>query len=466
MPRYQSRHERGPRHLAAASRQGRRARHSRRSRPTTSRLPSRKASFLFLACAMAVTATLLSLPNQNAMVGATPSAARDVCTRKPDLRKCPTGTSMPTASSTPTSQTTVPTTTAPSTSSPAPTLTSVISPTSMTTPPPTSIAPAGIGVPPEITSNCSADVTSALLTWIRSVPDGATLSFGAAKCYRIDGTLEIRGRRGLMFDGNGSAFRSYSAPADQRAVWRAIDSAGLVFRNMTIIGSYASGGTFTASLQHAHGIDLRGTSAVVSGVNVSDVAGDCVYFGLGYSSLTRSSGAVRDSVCQRTSRNGVAVAAGDDIRIERNKFDLIGLIGVDIEPNQGAGWGSQRVGVDSNTIGRYRLYAYAIVLNAPLYQQTFTHNRVVGRGLRIGLVDPGRTAYRAADVTISGNVADTAQFGPAVEAYSIDGLTVTDNTVPLSSGPLAAVSDSCHVTVSGNSYSGGTAEATIIQPSC
>jgi hypothetical protein len=38
--------------------------------------------------------------------------------------------------------------------------------------------------------------------------------------------------------------------------------------------------------------------------------------------------------------------------------------------------------------------------------------------------------------------------------------------VPLSSGPLAAVSDSCHVTVSGNSYSGGTAEATIIQPSC
>jgi hypothetical protein len=249
-------------------------------------------------------------------------------------------------------------------------------------------------------------------------------------------------------------------------LWRAIDSSGLVFRNMTIIGSYTAGGTFTASLQHAHGIDLRGTSAQVVGVTVSDVAGDCVYFGLGYSALTRSSGGVRDSACQRTSRNGVAVAAGDDIRIERNRFDLIGLIAADIEPNQGAGWGSQRVVVDSNTIGRYRLYAYAVVLNAPLYQQRFTNNRIVGRGLRIGLVDPGGTAYRAADVTISANVADTAQFGPAVEAHSIDGLAITNNTAPLSSGPLAAVVDSCRVTVSGNSYPGGTAEATITQPSC
>jgi hypothetical protein len=406
------------------------------------------------------------------------SAARDVCAWKPDLAKCQpsNGTGTPTAAPTTTVQTTAPPTSPTSTPPPAPSLSGLISPSSpattttspatTTSSPATTTAPAGISVPTGIASNCSADVTAALLSWIRSAPDAATLVFGAGKCYRIEGTLEVRGRRGLVFDGNGSTFRSYTAPADQRALWRAIDSTGLVFRNMTITGSYSSGGTFTASLQHAHGIDLRGTSAVVTGVTVSDVAGDCVYFGLGYSSLTRSSGGVRDSICQRTGRNGVAVSAGDDIRIERNRFDLIGFIAADIEPNKGAGWGSQRVVVDSNTVGRYRLYAYAIVLNAPLSGQAFTRNRIVGRGLRIGLVDPGNTTYRASGVTISANVADTAQWGPAVEAYSIDGLSITNNTVPLSSGPLATVTDSCHVTVSGNSYPGGTAQVTISKPSC
>jgi hypothetical protein len=321
-------------------------------------------------------------------------------------------------------------------------------------------------VPAGIAADCSTDVTAALLSWFRSVPDGTTLLFGAGRCYRIEGTLEIRGRSGLVFDGNGSAFRSTTAPADQRAVWRAIDSRGLVFRNMTITGSYGSGGTFTASLQHAHGIDLRGTSAQVSAVSISNVAGDCVYFGLGYSAATRSAGAVTGSTCQRTGRNGIAVSAGDDIRIAGNRLDAIGLNATDIEPNQGTGWGSRRVVVDSNTIGRYQLYAYALVLNAPLSEQSFTRNRIQGQGLRIGLVDPGRTTYRAAGVTISGNVSDTAQWAPAVEATSIDGLSVTGNTVPMSGGTMATVTDSCRVSVTGNSYPGGTAQVGISSPSC
>jgi hypothetical protein len=325
---------------------------------------------------------------------------------------------------------------------------------------------AGTRVPEGITADCSTDVTSALLSWIRAVPNGTTLVFGAGACYRIEGTLDIRGRSGLTFEGNGSTFRSMNAPADQRAIWRAIDSSGLTFRNMAVLGSYGKPGTYTASLQHAHGIDIRGTSATVAGVRVANVAGDCVYFGLGYSSLTRSSGGVRDSSCQGTGRNGVAASAGDDIRIERNKIDLIGLNATDIEPNIGAGWGSRRVVVDSNTISRYRLYAYAVVLNAPISEQSFTRNRVVGQGLRIGLVDPGNTTYRASGVTISGNVADTGQWAPALEVHSTDGLSVTGNTVPMSSGTMASVTDSCRPMVSGNSYAGGTAEVSITKPSC
>jgi len=403
----------------------------------------------------------------------TASAAKDVCDRRPDLTKC-ADAARPTA--TPTGSASA---TASPTSTPMPTAGSLL-PTGSPTASPTgtaigsspgaspapSPAPTGVPVPAGIAADCSTDVTAALLSWFRSVPNGTTLLFGAGRCYRIEGTLEIRGRTGLVFDGNGSTFRSTTAPADQRAVWRAIDSTGLVFRNMTITGSYASGGTFTASLQHAHGIDLRGTSAQVSAVSISDVAGDCVYFGLGYSAAIRSSGAVTGSTCRRTGRNGIAVSAGDDIRITGNRLDAIGLNATDIEPNQGAGWGSRRVVVDSNTIGRYKLYAYALVLNAPLSEQSFTGNRIQGQGLRIGLVDPGRTSYRAAGVTISGNVSDTAQWAPAVEATSIDGLTIASNAVPMSGGTMATVTDSCRVSVSGNSYPGGTAQVAVSSPSC
>jgi hypothetical protein len=417
----------------------------------------------------AVTATLLvvGLTAYAGIVRPTVSAARDVCDRRPNLAKCaaqptatPTRTAGPTVSPTPT---------------PVPTAGSVLrtaSPTGTATSSPAGATPApsptptGVPVPAGIATDCSTDVTAALLSWFRSIPDGTTLLFGAGRCYRIEGTLEVRGRSGLVFDGNGSTFRSTTPPADQRAVWRAIDSRGLVFRNMTITGSYASGGTFTASLQHAHGIDLRGTSAQVAAVSISDVAGDCVYFGLGYSAATRSSGAVTGSTCRRTGRNGIAVSAGDDIQIAGNRLDAIGLNATDIEPNQGAGWGSSRVVVDSNTIGRYKLYAFALVLNAPLSEQSFTRNRIQGQGLRIGLVDPGRTSYRAASVTISGNVSDTAQWAPAVEGTSIDGLSVTGNTVPMSGGTMATVTDSCRVSVTGNSYPGGTAQVAVSSPSC
>jgi hypothetical protein len=94
-------------------------------------------------------------------------------------------------------------------------------------------------VPASVAADCSVDVTPALLGWFSSVPNGSVLSFGAGGCYRIEGTLELRGRSGLDFEGNGATFRSFNAPDDQRAIWRLVDSSGIVFNNLTIIGSYA-----------------------------------------------------------------------------------------------------------------------------------------------------------------------------------------------------------------------------------
>ena len=140
------------------------------------------------------------------------------------------------------------------------------------TPPPSN-------VPPSIAADCSVDVTAKLSTWIASMPDGSRLSFGSG-CYRIEGTLELTDRFGLVLDGG--EFRSFNPPTD-RSIWRVINSSGVVFRNMLIQGSFRQTNPphIVEALQHAHGIDLRGSSAEVDHLTATNLAGDCVYFGLG-----------------------------------------------------------------------------------------------------------------------------------------------------------------------------------------
>jgi peptidoglycan/xylan/chitin deacetylase (PgdA/CDA1 family) len=314
-------------------------------------------------------------------------------------------------------------------------------------------------VPSSVPSGCSTDARSQILSWIASVPDDSTLQFEANACYRVEGTVEFRDRR-LTIDGNGATFQSLDPPTSQGAMWRAWDST-VTFRNMTITGSYANGGVLTNELQWAHGIDLRGTQGVVENVSMSDLAGDCVYFGLG---ADRSSGAVRDSSCQRIGRNGVSVTAGNDILVERVTTDRIGYIAFDVEPNTGTGnWGSARVTFDSNTIGSYFLKAYTVLGNAPVSDQEFTNNRVVGQSLEIGVEDRG---YRPQNLKIAGNSSDTAASPPAMNLDDIDGLTVSGNTVPLAGGTMAQVDNSCNVDVFGNSYPGGSQEASITNSKC
>jgi hypothetical protein len=317
-------------------------------------------------------------------------------------------------------------------------------------------------VPTSIPADCSVDVTQPILSWIASVPNNSTLSFGAG-CYRVEGTLQLTGRSGLDFEGNGATFRSFSTPAPQRAIWRAIASSGLVFHNMTIQGSYANGGVHDPNLQWAHAIDLRGTSAEVANVTMTDVAGDCVYFGLGYDSVTPSSGSVHDSTCLRNGRNAVSVTAGKNILVQRMTTDKIGYTAFDVEPdyNVGAGSGSDGVTFDSNTIGSYYLYAYAIVENAPNHNETFSNNRLSGQPLRIGIVNPGSHNFRPQSITIDGNSATLAQWAPAIDVRNVDGITITGNTIPMTSGAMAALDNTCGANVSGDTYTGGSTEVSV-----
>ena len=268
-------------------------------------------------------------------------------------------------------------------------------------------------VPATIASDCSVDVTAALLKWMGSIPDNSILSFGAAKCYRIDGTVELSSRSELILQGNGSTFKSLtpmvggSKADDQRAMFRVIASNAINFENMAIVGSYAHGGTFDASLQHAHAIDLRGTSAVVENVSMSNVAGDCLYFGLGYDNVTKSSGNAHDSTCTSIGRNGISVTAGKGITVKGMTLDKVGYIAFNVEPNVGQSWGASNIVFDSNIIKAYYLYAFSIVENAPISDVTFANNRVVGHGLRAAVGNLLDQNFRPRNITFSGNSSDT-----------------------------------------------------------
>src|SRR5436309_5344978 len=118
--------------------------------------------------------------------------------------------------------------------------------------------------PTEIAADCSVDVSAALTSWVATVPDNSVISFPTNGCYRIDGTVELDGRNGLDFEGNGSTFTATTVGDGNRAHWRFVGGSQITVRNMTVVGSDAAGGTssaFDASLQWKHGADMPGVSA-------------------------------------------------------------------------------------------------------------------------------------------------------------------------------------------------------------
>lgn len=327
-------------------------------------------------------------------------------------------------------------------SHPASITTTSTSTTTTTTSPPSSSS----NVPSWIAADCSIDVTRTLSTWIASMPDGSTLSFGSG-CYRIEGTLEFTDRSGLVLEGG--VFRSLNPPTDHRAIWRVINSSGIVFRNMLIQGSFTQGSSphVVEALQHAHGIDLRGSSAEVDHLTASNLAGDCVYFGLG---IGKSSGSYHDSTCSNVSRNAVSVTAGRNISIFNVVTSNIGFIPFDIEPNAGAGYGASNITIRNNTIGSFYLYAFGVLGDNAVNGVSFLGNHVnyPGRGglLGIGVNSTGR---RYSNVTISGTVTSVTQAGNAIDARRTDGLVVTDNRISVK-GVMLLCSNVTSLTFSGN----------------
>jgi Right handed beta helix region len=352
-------------------------------------------------------------------------------------------------------------------------------PESMRPPHPLGTWPKGAGargtmrVPTYIDATGRTDVTRQLQDFFSRVPDFYTITFSPYARYRVEGTLELMNRRGLVFQGNSAVIFASSRADGQRAHWRVIRGAQLVFRDLTVAGASKVGGTpyaFVSSLQWQHGFDLRGVTAVeIDDVTITDVYGDCVYVGLGIGTRALWSSGVHlhDSVCRRNGRQGVAITAGQDVTVDHTSFDATGLMTFDIEPN-GEDGGADRVSIVNNWVaGGFREF-FGVVGLGSVSNVVVSHNTLIAKALTVLVATPGQ---RRTGIMITGNTSDLAyrqRDGAPMQFEGVDSLTVTGNVQSLV-GPnmtLARVEKSCSVNVSRNHAPGGTGEVSLRPYDC
>ena len=288
--------------------------------------------------------------------------------------------------------------------------------------------------PATIDSTGSTDVTEKLQAFIAGVPDGSTISFPAGARYRIDGSLIIEGRKGLTFEGNGAEFFAATEGDRNRRHWWIRSSEAITIRDVVVRGANPNAGTgeaaYRADREAQHGFDFAGVkNSLLERVTVTDVYGDFVYVGR---TRTWTSGlTVRNSIFERSGRQGIAITAGEDIRIEHNVIREVRHSTFDIEPN-GPDWGARRVTFSDNEIGagRHNLVA-SHGRAAPVEDIVVIRNRLEGKTMNVDLKAP--ESHRRSNFSFIDNVTDTAYSAPgaAIKIEGFDGVTIRGNVVRL-----------------------------------
>jgi hypothetical protein len=315
--------------------------------------------------------------------------------------------------------------------------------------------------PTAIPSDCSRDVTAALLAWIASVPDGWTLSFTPDGCYRVDGTLTIQYRNGLTFAGNGATFRAFTSGrelppplARTRSMFNFWQGSNITIRDTIVRGANPSAGTgdfaYVAALEGQSAYVIGGvTNMVMDHVAAYDVYGDFVFVGPATKNLL-----VKNSTFSRNGRQGWAIN-GEDIVFENNTIRQTRRATIDIEPATLTS-ATRRVMIRNNIIGGGRLYFLANVgVAAPVEDISIIGNQFVGRAMTMRVDPPKGTRAR---FRVIGNVSDTAVGfggGGALSFTNVDGVEVRDNVQPMQRGrEISGVSiRGCRgVVVTGNTF--------------
>ncbi|MGZ8502050.1 MAG: right-handed parallel beta-helix repeat-containing protein [Candidatus Limnocylindrales bacterium] len=298
-------------------------------------------------------------------------------------------------------------------------------------------------VPASIDATGATDVTTPLKAFVNSVPDGSTITFKATGVYRLDTALQFSRHHRLTLDGNGATLKAGGGTSEVNSlIW--VGSYGgantdITIRDFNLVGNSSAPGVYQGGREGAHGIIVHGSSDVdVSGITVSGVWGDCFYVGGRADTVS-----FHDSTCKSNGRNGVTITSGRNVTIQRVAFDKSGYVTLDIEPNL-ASEGAANVTFVDNTAGTFTdsFFSALGAIGSHIDGVTIGRNTVTGKAMVIHVY----LTTRRTNIVVTDNISRVAAAGPVMRFAHVDGLTVTGNVQPLSSGSLASIVDCTGVT--------------------
>ena len=287
-------------------------------------------------------------------------------------------------------------------------------------------------------------MSTALINFIGTVPDGSTIVFKAGGTYRVDKAIRFANRSNLTLDGNGATLRGNGGTTEASSIFwlGSYGDSGITIENFTMVGNDPSPGVYSPGSEGAHGVLVDGgTNIQVVNVTISAVWGDCFYVGSWATDVS-----FRDSTCASAGRQGVTITAGKNVTVERVSFPKSGYCTFDVEPNVSSEGGTNII-FKNNTAGTFGQDFAAVEgshTGAAINGITFSGNTITG-GTLFTAIDNGGTS-RMHNIVFTNNTSTVKGYGPVLRFAHIDGLTVTGNVQPLSGGSLTSITDSTSVT--------------------
>lgn len=335
-------------------------------------------------------------------------------------------------------------------------------------PPAAAQAPAVVDVPASIDATGATDVTAALNELIASAPDGATIRFRPGAVHRVEGVLEVVGRRDLTFEFQGATLvrrtdgREVPPPRRFRHRWprhRPVlyvrESARVTIRDLNVHGPHEQGGTseeaYVSDLEAQHAIELAAVrGALVEGGELSHVHGDGVTIAEGSREVV-----VRGVYVHHNGRQGIAVTGAVDVTLVGNRLDQIRRAVFDVEPDGRAEIRSVRI--VGNRVGRGRLLFVAAAGSSrgPFDDLLIQGNHLTG--MPIGIVAKAPDGHRRSNVRIVGNRSEVEAASPVatIRVIGFDHVLVAGNHQPVDRPGFAVETQrSCGVVVRDNAFPG------------
>lgn len=362
---------------------------------------------------------------------------------------------------------------------------------------PVSLAPAGLG---GADRSCAGqpDQTAALQRWIDSVRWGSIARLRPNRCYRVEGTLVVRGKVNVKLEGRGSMIRALTrgtAPGGSCATHRAhvtvTNSALLEIQGLHVEGAHPAPGpegTRTLECHEQHAFNLDGDiGGANNGVRLHRVTANRVYGDFVY--VRRSDNVViEESVFgvagfpydvdpsvpearERSSgsgRLGIAIIRATNVTIRDNYLFGASRSAINIEPHPHAASVVSSVSIAGNNIRDYYSNVFTAGGSGTVTDVAFTDNVVDHFRVSIvptkGPADPHDVdGFVRRNFLIARNRATEDQGGTrAVTLKWVDGVRLEDNTGPLqlyADGTRVRIVDaelSRNLQVTGNTFTPGT----------